>query len=295
MQGAYKVSQKIRRYYEQNDNKFRRWGIDARDHNIHQPLWGAGTKTKRQAANYSNDLVLKIIKDNISGEKDRIKVLDLGSGFGATINHIRSSVDEDAVELSGITISSLQADFASEKLGQNVRVVCGDYHFLSRHFKEMDIIYAIESIVHSRDISGLLCEISSVLAANGLFVVIDDFIGCEKMSGTNHRKIIQDYKENWFVDGLMDFNAFQQIAGENGLILERSDNLNVFVKWYIRSAMTTLLYLGGLRHSENLYIKSLIGGGARQLAIKKGLLDYRIALFRKSQPAASVPVPKASV
>ena len=276
------MSQDIRRYYEQNDKKFRRWGIDTRDQNIHQPLWGDGTKTKRQAANYANNLVLKIINDTISGRKGRIKVLDLGSGFGATIDYITSNADEDALEFSGITISRTQADFARRRLGERATIVCGDYHYLSRYFKGMDIIYGIESVVQSWDLSVLLGEISRVLKTNGRFVVIDDFITDEKTSRIKDSRIIQDYKVNWFADGLMDFNGFQEMAGKNGLILKRSDNLSPYVKWYMKSAVTTLLYSAGLRHSENLYIKSLIGGGTRQLAIKKGVINYKIALFTKS-------------
>jgi len=277
------MSRNIRRYYEQNDKKFRRWGIDPRDHNIHQPLWDNGIKTKRQAVNYANDLVLEMIKGTISGGKNRTKVLDLGSGFGATISYILSNADKDALECYGITISKAQADFAREKLGERTKIVCGDFHYLSRYFEGLDIVYAIESVVQSRDISVLLGEIASVLKSNGRFMVIDDFIADENKSDFRDRRIIQDYKANWFADGLMDFNGFQSLAGKNGLILKSSDILNPYVKWYLKSAVTTLLYSAGLRHSENLYIKSLIGGGARQLAITKGLLNYRIARFTKSQ------------
>jgi len=275
------MSRNIRRYYEQNDKKFRRWGIDTRDHNIHQPLWGSGTQTKRQAANYANDLVLRSIKEAIPAGKGRSKILDLGSGFGATIQYILSNADKDALECYGITISRTQADFAREKLGERARIVCGDFHHLSRYFEGMDIVYAIESVVQSRDISFLLDEISRVLKSDGRFVVIDDFIADENKSDFRDRRIIQDYKANWFADGLMDFNGFRGLARKNGLLLKSSDILNPYVKWYLKSAATTLLYATGLRHSDHLYLKSLIGGGARQLAIKKGLLKYRIAQFTK--------------
>ncbi len=277
------VSHNIRRYYEHNDKKFRRLGIDTRDHNIHQPLWDGNTKTKRQAANYANHLVLRVIKDTLTEEKDRIKILDLGSGFGATIKYIISNTDADALELAGITISRAQAGFAREKLGESIRVVCEDYHDLSRYFRGMDIVYAIESVVQARDISVLLREVSKVLKPNGLFVVIDDFTDDERGSEFADRRIIHDYQANWFADGLMDCKHFQALAGKNGLLLKRADNLNPYVKWYMRSRVTALLYLSGLRHADNLYLKSLIGGGARQLAIKKGILNYRMAVFTKSQ------------
>ena len=277
------VSHNIRRYYEHNDKKFRRLGIDTRDHNIHQPLWDGNTKTKRQAANYANHLVLRIIEDTLTEAKNRIKILDLGSGFGATINYIKSNVDADALELSGITISRVQAGFARKKLGEKIRVVCEDYHHLSRYFRGVDIVYAIESVVQARDISVLLHEVSRVLKPNGLLVVIDDFMDDERDSEFADRRIIRDYQANWFADGLMDAKHFQTLAGKNGLLLKRADNLSPYVKWYMKSRMTAFLYLAGLRHSDNLYLKSLIGGGARQLAIKKGILNYRMAVFTKSQ------------
>jgi len=277
------VSLNIHRYYEQNDKKFRRWGIDTRDHNIHQPLWGSGTQTKRQAANYANDLVLRSIKDAIPAGKGRSKILDLGSGFGATIQYILSNADKDALECYGITISRTQADFAREKLGERARIVCEDFHHLSRYFEGMDIVYAIESVVQSRDISFLLDEISRVLKSDGRFVVIDDFIADEKKPDLQEKRILQDYKANWFADGLMDFRGFREMAGKYGLIWGSSENLTPYVKWYLKSAVTKLLYSAGLRHSDHLYIKSLIGGGARQLAIRKGIIDYKIARFIKSQ------------
>lgn len=277
------MSRNIRRYYEHNDKKFRRWGIDPRDHNIHQPLWDNGIKTKRQAANYANDLVLEMIKGAISGGNDRIKVLDLGSGFGATICYILSNADIDALQCYGITISRIQADFARGKLGEGAKIVCGDFHYLSRYFEGMDIVYAIESVVQSRDMSVLLGEISKVLKTNGRFVVIDDFIADEKQSDFRDKRIIQDYKANWLADGLMDSEHFETLAGKNGLLQKKADNLTPYVKWNLRSRVTALLYLAGLRHSDNLYLKSLIGGGARQLAIRKGILDYRMAVFTKSQ------------
>jgi cyclopropane fatty-acyl-phospholipid synthase-like methyltransferase len=277
------VSHNIRRYYDYNDKRFRRFGIDTRDHNIHQPLWDCNTKTKRQAANYANHLVLRLIKDTLTEEKDRIKILDLGSGFGATIKYIISNADADALEFSGITISRAQAGFAREKLGERIRIVCKDYHDLSRYFRGMDIVYAIESVVQAQDISVLLREVSRVLKPNGLFVVIDDFIDDGRDSEFADRRMIRDYQANWFADGLMDCKHFQALAGENRLLLKRADNLNPYVKWYMRSRVTALLYLAGLRHADNLYLKSLIGGGARQLAIKRGILNYRMAVFTKSQ------------
>jgi cyclopropane fatty-acyl-phospholipid synthase-like methyltransferase len=276
------VSHNIRRYYEHNEKKFRRLGIDTRDHNIHQPLWDRNTKTKRQAANYANHLMLRIIKDTLTGGKNRINVLDLGSGYGATIKYILSNADAAALEFSGITISRAQAGFAREKLGERVRIVCKDYHDLSRYFRGMDIVYAIESVVQARNLSVLLREVSRALKPNGLFVVIDDFIDDQRDPEIADRRIIHDYQANWFADGLMDSKCFQALALKNGLRLKRADNLNPYVKWSMRSRVTALLYLAGLRHADNLYLKSLIGGGARQVAIKRGILNYRMALFTKS-------------
>lgn len=267
-------------YYEKNNSKFKSFGIDTDNKNIHQPLWSKETKSALQASNYSNELILDQI-ENFSDSKKDISILDLGCGFGATLSFLLTKTPRDKqLNYKGITISQFQAHYCKEKLTETVAITCGDFQSLSKFYSKIDIIYAVESVVHSPDVQSLMKEIKKVLNPGGLFIMIDDFIDSD-IDKKSDLSLIKNYKDNWFTHGITTLKEFNSLAKQEGFEEMHSSSLRPLIKQSIKGVLGRFFYQIGYRNSGNMYCKSIIGGAARQNALLKRLLDYRIVVLMK--------------
>jgi 2-polyprenyl-3-methyl-5-hydroxy-6-metoxy-1,4-benzoquinol methylase len=272
------VTKDVKKYYEKNSSKFKNFGIDPIGGNIHQPLWGESVNNKREATNYSNQLIHDYIKQYTSTRDTKFSVLDLGCGFGATLKFLSDTLNSNSlIDYTGITISSYQAQQAQKNLNYGASIICDDFQKISEHNKKYNIVYAIESIVHSPDIAELLKGIKKILKEDGVFIIIDDFISSTHNSDANY--LIEDYKHNWFTNGITESSQFIRIANSVGFKLIRSVSLSSLIRQSFKGIMGRFIYSLGIRKSSNMYLKSIIGGAARQNALIQGLLDYKMIIL----------------
>lgn len=103
------------------------------------------------------------------------RVLDAGCGYGATMLHL---APERGGDWTGLTLSAVQAargnaEIAARGLVERVRVVVGSYD-APLATGRFDLIYGIESLIHSADPGATIRNLAAALAPGGYLVIVDD-------------------------------------------------------------------------------------------------------------------------
>lgn len=116
-----------------------------------------------------------------SGMQDGMRILDAGCGVGGCGIHFLTKKN---VSLEGITISQEQAEAGIQNIKNNnlegkFNIRQGDFHHLSDHYEmeKFDLIYFLESLVHSNRPDIVLRECSKVLKKGGLLYIKDIYEG----------------------------------------------------------------------------------------------------------------------
>jgi len=103
------------------------------------------------------------------------RVLDLGCGFGASL--VRWVATDSAARGVGVTASDVQARHAAAQLaahGVGARVDVLRQDFTAPVAGCFDVVLAIESLGHARDLVAVLRGVAAALARGGRFVWVDD-------------------------------------------------------------------------------------------------------------------------
>ena len=149
----------IEAYYKTNHAAYRR--VHSKAGYMHFHVSKDGKTFSPEDASYQPDVAGKFIKD---GDM----VLELGSGQGANILHL-------AKQFPGATFTGL--DLFPGKMQEtlsNLTITKQDYSKMPQFADNtFDVIYAIETLVHSTDKMPVLAEIKRVLKPGGIFVVFD--------------------------------------------------------------------------------------------------------------------------
>lgn len=110
-----------------------------------------------------------------------MRVLDAGCGVGGPALTLASKYD---VDIEGITISKNQVDYALENkqkatLKGRVQFKQMDFHVLDQHYPEdhFDVVYFLESLVHSDDPERVIQAVRKVLKPQGVLYIKDLFKG----------------------------------------------------------------------------------------------------------------------
>lgn len=110
-----------------------------------------------------------------------MKVLDAGCGVGGPALSLAKRFE---VQIEGITISDNQVAYAEEnkaraELRGSVNFSQKDFHLLDEYYPEnhFDIIYFLESLVHSNDPERVIRAVRKVLKPQGVLYIKDLFKG----------------------------------------------------------------------------------------------------------------------
>jgi len=262
-------------YYDNNTTAFiRTQKIHAAD-TIHRALYAPGVRSRQQALRYCHLLILE--------EMARIKtrrVLDLGGGVGATIRFLR--VRYPHVDYRGLTVSAVQRNIAAQ---EGLPVELGDYHQTEwfRGQSPFDLVYAVESLQHARDLQAVLDNVAQVCPAAGRMLVIDDF-QTDVALPVRHQKLQDRYRRGWHAHGYRRRDEFIRAAEAAGFGLQRDQDLSAYMR--SRRVCNLFLYLllsplGWLKNPP-AYAENLLGGNALLRLQDLGLSTYRLMVFEKT-------------
>jgi SAM-dependent methyltransferase len=276
----------VREYYDRNTERFLRWGKDEGTFNIHGALWPPEVTSLNAAMHHSNELVAREIEQCPYPVN---RVLDLGCGVGGSLFYLGRRLPRVRC-FTGISLSPLQIDSARQRTPETLknRFQFEEGCFLklpTERFKA-DFSYSIEAFTHCPDAGAFFGVQARVLPPGGRLAIIDDCLIDEMDPGglpARHVRLLGIYRRNWLLPGLLSRTALKPIADEKGFRLIKDQNLTP----YLRpgrprdKAISLLVRLLGPLMERNTYLKSLLGGDAKQKCYREGLIYYRLLVFEK--------------
>jgi len=274
----------IKSYYDQNTNLFLKLSGNESTASIHQPLWFKDTADRKEALNNSNLIVAGYLK--VLNHKKPL-FLDLGCGVGGTIFYVLNRL-QNAYGY-GITISTKQVEIGTklatkQKVNDKCKILEGSFLKIPEEVPPVHLAYAIESFVHATDARQFLLEAYRKLKPGGKLLMIDDFLAENLKPIQRKSKILTDFKDGWMLGSLLKPSELYILSSDLGFELEEAQDLTCFLP--IDSAHDKLirLYLHSFRWlmGRTSYFKSQIGGNARQLALKKGMIKYLKVILKKN-------------
>ncbi|WP_230740647.1 class I SAM-dependent methyltransferase [Methanooceanicella nereidis] len=121
--------------------------------------------------NYGRDIIAGWCNEH-AGRQDgmKLKVLDIGCGYGADLQNVKSSIADKDLELYGIDYDEQKAE-ALRHNGINVRVLDIEKDALPFEDGFFDIIIANQVIEHTKEVFWIFSEVSRTLKKGGILII----------------------------------------------------------------------------------------------------------------------------
>lgn len=197
---------------------------------------------------------------------DGFRALDAGCGYGATMIDLAPKLGGD---WTGLTLSPEQAGrgmraIAAEGLADRVRIEVRSYD--TPPASPFDLIYGIESLIHSANPAATLRGLAASLAPGGYLVVVDDMPEPELPPEPALR--LEEFKRHWRCPVMPPCSGWVEALEAAGLHLLRDMDLNPLLR--VRGMAQAAPRLRQLR--RRTWLPRLLGLGVRAEAEIGGLL-----------------------
>jgi len=290
-------SRAISRYYDRHTAAFIRYGQGGRLGAIHRAVWGHGVTTREQAFRHVEDQIADMVRALIdipepssAAEKGdppdvglRAHVVDLGCGVGASLCYLAERLP---IFGTGITLSRVQAKLGMRRAinrGLSDRVACieGDYSDLPPDVEQADLIYAIESFIHSPAPDRFFAECRRLMKPKGLLVICDDFR--RLATGNVATKTVDRFCRGWHVNALLRQDEVRALAQAAGFKLESTVDLTPAlelrrVRDRVANGLCAVCEWFSINPSR---FDHLLGGAALQECLARGWIGYDLIVFRR--------------
>jgi SAM-dependent methyltransferase len=271
----------VAEYYNRNTRRFLRLGRGGAQLAIHRPVWAPEVRNARQSALYIN----RRIQEHIAAVNAE-EILDLGCGVGGSMIDLASSLGG---RFAGVTISREQKRLGDEiilKQGfQNrIRIFEGDFSDpgVFRLFRNQQIIYAVESLVHLPETSDITGFITDSLAPGGRFIICDDMLTREEESlGEKEKSLLAAFRRCWHAPGIRPAAEWISRCTEAGLECLSAEDFTPWLKLFRPRDITAAAAAPFLRSSIRPWAENIVGGTALQHMLLRGVTQYRFLVFRK--------------
>ncbi len=282
----------VREYYDRNTRRFLRWGADEGTLHLHAALWPPGVGSLSAAMHHSSERVAQEI------ERTPIpvaRVLDLGCGVGGSLFYLGRRLPR-LRRLIGVSLSPVQVTRAkglvpaAEK--ERFHFEEGSFLNLSGGRLAAELSFAIEAFAHGPDPATFFAVQAALLPPGGRLVIIDDCLADAVEVGGHsdrQRRLLDTYRRNWLLPGLRGGCTLKHLAAEKGFALILDEDLTPHLRLgRPRDRAVSLLArcFGPLMECDT-YLKSLVGGDAKQKCYAEGLIEYRLLVFENRPPQAA--------
>jgi len=266
----------VARYYDVNTRTFLARGEGGADGIIHRAVWAEGVRDRSSAFHFVHELILEQIAALGSS---RARVLDLGCGVGASLLYLLGRCDGEGF---GITLSGEQYELARKHGG--AEWLRGDF-CRDPLPPEVDLAYGIESFVHASDARAFFRNVSGALRPRGRLVLVDDFL-----VGDGTKTPVHDFAWGWHAASLLAPPEVDAMAAESELELVSDRDLTPYLALDRPRDRALALFLPLLRPflPDTPRARSLVGGNALRICLKRGLVEYRFRVWEKRAQSAGV-------
>ena len=234
-------------------------------------------------------VIHRLMLDGITLPED-FRALDAGCGYGATMLDLVSRLGGD---WTGLTLSAEQqgrgmAAIRAAGLDQRVRIEIASYD--APIVGSFDLIYGIESLIHSADPAATLRNLAGALRPGGVLIVVDDMPADTMPPEAAER--LAGFKRFWRCPVAPTPAGWRTALAAAGLEVLAERNLSPLLQ--VRSAAAVAPRLaelrGGLRFRLGLDVRAEaeVGGLLLESLQTDGWVSYRLMVARK--PEARAPV-----
>lgn len=274
----------IERYYRLSETQYR-WGWQLfKSHSLHYGLWEASTKSLHEALMNTNKRLAEL-----ADIRSRDHILDAGCGIGGSSLWLGKNI---GCKATGITLSARQIEIGTNlalKSGLDDRV-----HFEKKDYTEtgfpdacFDVVWAVESVCHTKDKNDFVKEAWRVLKPGGKLVIADFF----QEPGLNEKEaqLMLDWAHGWTCDHFIGLEKFKGMLLDSGFrirdVQDHTDAIRPSAKKIYRT-----YYPGVIAgHIYNLFhpkahafgMKNIATAKLQYVTLKKGLWRYFIVLAEK--------------
>lgn len=255
----------VSHHYDELDEFYREhWGV-----HLHHGLWEKPGISKEEAV---IELSLKVL----SYFEPHSKLLDIGCGYGETA---RLALAMGADDVTGITVSRKQFEYAAAHPRKGARFHLGD--FMQHRFasKSFDGAYSIECFEHIKDKSRYFEQVRRVLKPGGKFVMMAWLAGDEP-SVWEKRHLLGPICEEGRLPSLCTRSEVLKLIQDSGMeLLEETDlSQKVWKTWLISSKEVLKLF------KESKGLKYFFNRNHRErrfaLTVPRILMGYRTGAFK---------------
>jgi SAM-dependent methyltransferase len=290
----------IRAYYEENSLWFRWVGQRQQSQVIHRPVWAEGSQDRQIALNYVNERISRQVGMMMDCQRaDRLDLLDLGCGFGATLQYLHRQWGEQ-IGAVGLTVSTKQAQVAQRWVEE--RGAAHDCAFLVADFQaapltgSFDLAFSIEAFAHASHPERYFAEVSRLLKPGARLILCDDFQADDRpssMLNAADRRWLAIFKRGWHVPCLLSRTEVVALAQRYRLHLVEDTDLNPHLRTRSFPDACLPLFDWAVNHQGKLapFLESVVGGWALEQAIGRRNVTYRFLVFEKEGNDEPLPNP----
>jgi len=225
---------------------------------------------KRSTEEHYKLLDKTITRHALSSPDTSLRVFDGGCGLGSALMWLEQH--HPLWNLTGHTISEEQHKFITQKLPPH------QFQVNLKSFDDLEggpynVIYSIEALIHSTDITKTLKKWAHHLAPGGIIVLIDDFVSV----GTDKDEL-KDFAKSWLANSLVTPAELGKIGRGFGLDLIENRDLDAeyrIVELNYQNRKPNIEPFGGRTH------QGWMGSKWRQKLTVEGKLTYNLILFQK--------------
>jgi tocopherol O-methyltransferase len=215
--GQVLTSSAVAEHYDELDEFYRDiWG----DH-VHHGLWLRGTETHREA---TLELVRRVATRARIGRGT--KVCDIGCGYGATARMLAADY---GAEVTGVTVSPAQFQYAETQPASGVSVVLGDWLRNPLEDASFDAAIAIESSEHMPDLAGFFEQAARILRPGGRLVICA-WLAHHRASSVQRRFLLQPACREGRMAHIGLFSEYRGLFERNGFRMEQEEDVSQEVK-----------------------------------------------------------------
>ena len=278
-------SDRVRRYYDANTRLLLRLG-QGTEGSIHRAVWGPGVTDRRQAMAYVDTLVIDRVTRLGTQAGTPPRVVDLGSGVGASLCRIAEHVP---IRGTGITISGAQAEMARRNiaargLAASVRSMQADFCNLPPQLEQADLAFAIESFVHATTAAAFFHECARLVRPGGSLIVCDDFLADARLrADARAARWLDRFRDGWMAGNLVSFGEADDLARSACFTHQTTIDLSPHIEiGRPRDYAIALLMRGfGWLPVTSSYRAMLRGGHALQVCLRRGWITHLFSVWTR--------------
>lgn len=223
-------------------------------------------------------------------------VLDVGCGFGGTLNHVNGRLRGSRLVGVNIDLRQLRLCLSPPQPTANtLDWVCADGCALPLGSGTFDAVLSVESAFHMASRATFFREVSRVLRSAGRFVVADFLVSLERGSGQDpaqrgarlaHVRDARQALDDFFGHspaGLVSRGSYERHARGNGFRLDQDLDISAKVMPSFRS-VSAVYDRSGLPGSSPT--RSAAAIRRLQTLMHEGVVEYHVITFVRERPAS---------